>query len=539
MLHWGLVLALAANLATGLRIAADSPAAGISLALAPLLPQGDVFLWHLGSGVLVLGITLAYIQYQALTGLGRRFLTARRSGTGPRVLWRRVNLISYWAAFGLLVLAIVTGSMQYLGLAPVTRSSIEMLHGVAAWGLVLFAIVHVALQLAAGGARGLLAMLLTRLRCGKAGALAAAGAGVLVLVLVAADRAALATLTIAKTGEAPVLDGRVDDPAWQRAQPVRVRLSNGANLAGGETRVTVRGVHDERHVYLLCQWTDPTRSQKHVPLVKTSNGWRILQTAYRRADENRFYEDKLALMLATANPLAALTSVHLGEQPLPDQPGAPGGRGLHYTTSGRILDIWHWKSVRNGAQHQADDNYFGPPLPAPAQTPRLRDSDSGAWLPRYTAGYRKDPPGTFSGYEMNWEYFDEGETRPLRLPEDPRDLAHLGRAELSPDRSDEGRWWIEFNDTRPYAEGTDNLPVGTLLPSVLPTGRITGDRGDVRARGHWTKGRWHLELSRRIDTGSDKDVPIADGTLLWLAVFDHTQTRHAYHLRPLRVRLDP
>jgi hypothetical protein len=44
-------------------------------------------------------------------------------------------------------------------------------------------------------------------------------------------------------------------------------------------------------------------------------------------------------------------------------------------------------------------------------------------------------------------------------------------------------------------------------------------------------------LSRALDTGSDKDVPIQDGVLVWVAVFDHTQTRHAYHLRPLRVRL--
>jgi hypothetical protein len=32
-------------------------------------------------------------------------------------------------------------------------------------------------------------------------------------------------------------------------------------------------------------------------------------------------------------------------------------------------------------------------------------------------------------------------------------------------------------------------------------------------------------------------VAIANGVLLWAAVFDRTQTRHAYHLRPVRLRL--
>jgi hypothetical protein len=314
-------------------------------------------------------------------------------------------------------------------------------------------------------------------------------------------------------------------------------VSKGANLSGGETDVSIRALFDNERIYLLCEWSDPTRSRKHVPLVKTDEGWKILQTAYRRADESRFYEDKLALMLAPANPLAAMASVHLGKLPLSGQPGSPGGRGLHYTTDGGVLDVWHWKSVRNDAQRQADDNFFGPPLPAPEGTPRERDPDSGAWLPRYTAGYRKDPPGTFSGYEMNWEYFDEAHTQPLRLPDDVRDIAYLREAELSPDRSDRGDWWIELNDTRPYASGQDKLPVGSFLPSVLPVGQLTGDRGDISARGSWANGQWSLEMSRRLDTGSNKDVPVRNGTLLWVAVFDHSQTRHAYHLRPLRIRL--
>lgn len=537
LLHWGMVLALAVSLATGFRIAADAPDARFTRALAPWLPQGDVLLWHLVSGASILGLALAYGLYQGLSGLGRRLLPGRLAPGGARGYRFRVHLVLYWSLFGLVGLATLTGLLQYLGAHAIPLAPLAAVHRAAAFGLLAYLALHVAAHMAAGGARALLPIFLPRPQFARVGAFAAAGAAVAVLALIAADRVLPRTLEVTWADVAPVLDGRVEDPAWQGAPAASLRLGKGANLAGGETRVAVRAVHDGERLYLLCQWTDPTRSQKHVPLRKTAEGWQIMQTAYRQADENRFYEDKLALLLARSDPLAAVASIHLGHRPLAGQPGAAGGRGLHYTTDGGILDLWHWKSVRNAAHRQADDNFFGPPLPAPESSPRYRDPDSGAWFPRYTAGYRKDPPATFSGYEMNWEYFSEGPMRPLRLPDDARDLAQLGPLDLSPDRSDQGQWWIEFNDMRPYAQGRDDLPLGTLLPSVLPTGRLTGDRGDLKARGHWADGRWHLELSRRLDTGSARDVPIADGTFLWVAVFDHSQTRHAYHLRPLRIRL--
>jgi hypothetical protein len=536
--------------------------------------------------VLLLASLLAYALYQVRSGLGRRFLnwsagsagsnrpacalaeSPRRDGettaggnpaarprptkdTGNTAMrsrrWRRLDLRLYWLAFGLLLLAATTGALQFLGSRFAPPALIEALHRLAAWGLVAYLCAHVALQLAGGGPRRLLTILLPRAAFIRAGAAAGVVGLVLALALIGANGLALPALALSRTDQAPILDGRAEDPVWQQARPARLRLANGANLPGGATDVTLRGLHDGERVYLLVEWTDPTRSAKHVPLLKTEDGWRILQTAYRDAAEDDYYEDKLALMLAPSNPLAALASIHLGSQPLAGQPGAPGGRGLHYTTDGSVLDVWHWKSVRHDNQRQADDNFFGPPLPAPDETPRRRDPDSGAWLPRYTAGYRKDPPGTYSGYEMNWEFFAEGPMLPLRLPDDPREVGVPDPAALAPGASDDPNGpggslvvngWIEHNDTRPYADGPDELPVGTLLPSVLATGRLAGDRGHIAARGRWSDGRWTLELSRALDTGSPRDVVIGEGTLLWVAVFDHTQTRHAYHLRPLRIRLD-
>ena len=46
-----------------------------------------------------------------------------------------------------------------------------------------------------------------------------------------------------------------------------------------------------------------------------------------------------------------------------------------------------------------------------------------------------------------------------------------------------------------------------------------------------------LEISRPLVSGVN-DISINSGTLMWLAAFDHAQTRHTYHLRPLKLELE-
>src|SRR3546814_1951851 len=102
----------------------------------------------------------------------------------------------------------------------------------------------------------------------------------------------LQALELAKTDAPPRLDGKADDEAWRAATAATVETHNGQNLPQGSTPVRVRGLHDGEFAYLLFEWPDATRSQKHLPLQKTESGWRVLQSDYARQDENVFYEDK-------------------------------------------------------------------------------------------------------------------------------------------------------------------------------------------------------------------------------------------------------
>ena len=298
----------------------------------------------------------------------------------------------------------------------------------------------------------------------------------------------------------------------------------GFGLVGGEVAVKVRALHDAENAYFLFRWPDATRSQKHVPLVKTEAGWKVMQTNYFNNDENDFYEDKFAVMLARS-PVAGGNTVRLGAKPLADKPGPSNGLGLHVATDGSLADVWHWKSVRSGALNQFDDNYFGAPMEAKPG--------------RYTGGYTQDPK-TAGGFEQNFEKIAGGDT--VRVKFLPVNLAaqqaRMGRVNPDPNVGDDGEFSMARADVAAYSAAADaQIPVGTVIPSVVFDKPFEGDRGDVTVHARWKDGWWTLEARRRLDTGSKFDQPIADGMYLWVAVFDHNQVRHTRHVRPLQLKL--
>src|SRR6185295_9821794 len=96
---------------------------------------------------------------------------------------------------------------------------------------------------------------------------------------------------------APVLDGDAPDAAWRLAKPTTVLTSFGGNLGGmGSSAVEIRAVHDGTWIYFRFTWEDPTRSLKHLPLVKREEGGHVLNDGYDRVDEGSFFGKKSAVM---------------------------------------------------------------------------------------------------------------------------------------------------------------------------------------------------------------------------------------------------
>src|SRR5450432_4862363 len=131
-----------------------------------------------------------------------------------------------------------------------------------------------------------------------AAAVAIAGAS----IVVATDRLAVDQLQIHRISSAdvPILDGDTSDRAWRNIQPFSVMTNQGGNFDGkGESRIDIRAVHDGTWADFLFTWDDPTRSLKHLPLVKEIDGWHMLHNGYESGDEHEYNEDKFSVLLTT------------------------------------------------------------------------------------------------------------------------------------------------------------------------------------------------------------------------------------------------
>ena len=527
LMHWGLVLTLLVSVSTGWRIASMTDSSPLLRWVDVLLLQGNVLRWHFVSATVLTTLVIAYIAFLWNLGLGGRLTFRWASFKSPdrATRWAAINKLIYWISFGLLLGAAFTGVMMYFlpGMLP-TNPTVRI-HELLSWGFVVYMGLHVLAQVVMGGVRQLLKIMSPRMAYGLGAgvALTAGLAGAAFAYVV--DRSAQTTLAIAKTDVAPALDGDPSDAQWAQAKEVVMHTARGFNLEGtGEVAVHVKALHDSDKAYFLFRWPDATRSQKHTPVIKTEGGWKVVQSNYFKNDENDYYEDKFAVMLAQS-PVAAGNTVRLGPQPFADKPGPSNGLGLHAATDGSLADVWHWKGVRSASISQFDDNYFG----------ALMDTKPG----RYTGGYTQDPK-TAGGFDQNFSKIPDTEYVKLKVL--PKDLAAvqaaMGSYNPDPNVSDTGSFAMAKADTVPYTPEADAaIPVGTVLPSVVYDKAFEGDRGDVSAHAVWKDGWWTIEASRKLDTGSKFDQPIANGMFMWVGVFDHNQVRHTRHVQPMKLQL--
>src|SRR5216683_2490150 len=288
-----------------------------------------------------------------------------------------------------------------------------------------------------------------------AAAIAIAGAS----IVVATDRLAVDQLQIHRisSADAPILDGDTSDRAWRSIQPFSVMTNQGGNFDGkGESRIDIRAVHDGTWAYFLFTWEDPTRSLKHLPLIKEIDGWHMLHDGYESGDEHDYNEDKFSVLLTTLDAtLAGDRTFHAGTHPIPEAPPTMTGRGLHYTPGNDVyVDVWLWKATSSGSTGWMDDSHFGPPLdPTPMQVRNV--------VP-YRGGFAPDP-GT-ANYADNFIMSDEPAVdgkrmiTPRRLPRDlAKTAAAMGEIDLDPNHgeSDGARWFMTEAESVPYSSQQD------------------------------------------------------------------------------------
>jgi len=540
LLHWTLVIAIFASLLTGLRLSSDAEGAWFSKLFEPVLPQGEIWTWHYLSALFVLALIFSYAAYMTLARLKRRIsrkkIVVLTLPASTKLRIAALNVIAYWVLFAAVITLSATGVLLYVGYGGL----LVTIHYTAALVVLTYVGVHVVLHYSYGGLGQLLRLFRPqRLRRfpGMARhplALSAAiGAGI-AAAAVTLDFGTRPDLVVARADTLPELDGDLGDPVWLNARPVFVETQQGSNLSGtGASTVEVRALQVGDRIVFGFRWEDATRSMKRHPLIKTDDGWHMLNNRADISDETAYYEDKFAIAFSTSDVYGGGGATHMGPKPLGDKPAPIHGRGLHYTTDGSLVDVWQWKASRGGLLGRVDDMWFGAPVEP--------TGDQAAGKARYSAGYSPDDGTAFYVYNYigDPETHYHGTVGVRRLPVDHEKTAALmGKVDLAVEATEEegSQWWMFESESVPYSEEKDvEIPVGTVIPGVLIQGEYTGNRADLRGGSEWKDGYWTLEVIRDMDTGHDKDLAMQDGLFMWLSVFDHNQTRHTRHSRPVRL----
>lgn len=543
LLHWTLVIAIVTSLVTGLRLSADAEESWFAKLFEPILPQGEIWTWHYLSAVFVLALIFAYAAYMSAARLKRRVSSKKivvlSLPASNKLRIAAVNVIAYWILFAAVLVLTATGVLLYLGHGGLWVT----VHYVSALTVLGYIVAHVVLHYFYGGLAQLLRLFrpqplrqfpgMGKYPLAKSAALGAVViAGALLLDFGTRD-----DLVVSQASTLPKLDGVLDDAAWQDARPVFVRTNQGAGLSGtGESTVEVRAAQVGDKIAFAFRWDDSNRSLKRHPLVKSEDGWRMLNNRADISDETAYYEDKFSVAFSKTDAFGGGDSTHMGPKPLGDKPPSLHGRGLHYTTDGSLIDVWQWKAARGGMLGKVDDMWFGTPLePSEAQV---------AGTKRYSAGYGADEGKSFYVYNYKKQSGSDygGTVDVLRLPADHVKTASLmGHVDMSIEATDDegSQWWMFDNESVPYsAEKDSEIPVGTVIPGVLITGEYLGSRADLEGGAKWQDGYWTLEVVRDMDTGNHQDLPMEDGLFVWVSVFDHNQTRHTRHSRPVRLTLN-
>ncbi|MEK7254851.1 MAG: ethylbenzene dehydrogenase-related protein [Bacteroidota bacterium] len=290
----------------------------------------------------------------------------------------------------------------------------------------------------------------------------------------------------------PSVDG-VIDALWDDASPLVITATvpdPGQNVfrgyVGNTNRMTMRSLYDNENLYILAEWSDNSLSQNR-------ETWYFDAAAKRWKQENRyptfnangqmtrpaFYEDKLAMLWNVNNSVAGWNNATCNISCHKDLSAAEG-LARHYTNAAsERIDMWHWKSIREGVWGIVDDQYQD------NTTPNGRKSD-----PKISGSYSDNVQElTITGSTDKVKvpkYFIPGKTNYYWITKDEIDN---GAAKLITGVDADGVLVYEGGSLDPGADVDfmrDGVTTGSkCIPSIY-TEKVTGNRGDITGKFTYT-----------------------------------------------------
>ena len=490
LLHLIAIVLISVNILTGLRIATLNHE--WLLFFSSLLPQGEVHILHIYSGVLLSCVGITYILFNSL------YLSRKSTYS--------------W----LILLSLITGILL---LNDVDISSLLDMHYLFAFSTFIYIFIHSSRHFILNGINVFKTILIPNTLYKKDNLIILFFlVSISTLSLLLLNNKAEHQLFVKKISTSIIIDGDMNESEWSKAQSLNLHTYGGANFINGESNLVIRALANKDTVFFSFVWSDPTQSINFMPIIKEKKAWRVLESGFYNFNETEYYEDKFALILSNNSKLSASGSVHLGPKPIDNKPENWHSKGYHYTHSKDIIDMWHWKAVRTNSMRLADDEFLSSP----------HEAYTGER--RYSAGILPDSKES-GGYRMNWQWYKKDGIVPKRLPLYKDELSYFKDA-----NSTIKPWKANWYDYIAYDNSLDNYKIGTYMPSVIYiTNGFEGDRADVMAYATWKNGFWYLEVARKLDTGSQHDVVISNKTYIWAALFDHSQIAHTRHSLPVHL----
>lgn len=300
------------------------------------------------------------------------------------------------------------------------------------------------------------------------------------------------------TKQKMIPDGNAAKKFWRNKPATSIPTKGGPN-------VLMKSAYTSKEIYFFLQWNDPT-------LDNVSKVWQFDGTKWK----NGLEQDKISILWDRNNSIAYFSLKGCQAICHTENPD----KNLWYMATNRRqekTDLWFWMAGISNVYAQVDDRFLDDSVDPEYMKAALKPDRGDAGF--YKNGY-KTPVEKIAPVRPTKKLI-EG----LSVEDTPYPLIQ------------------QMEDITSYKI----FKAGDKEPFIYFSGPPSGSRADVIGKGVWSKGKWTLEISRKLDTTHKDDMPFRPDPsrsvfyMFGLAVFDHSEPPPIAHFTspPISLELVP
>jgi hypothetical protein len=275
----------------------------------------------------------------------------------------------------------------------------------------------------------------------------------------------------------PEIDGQILENIWARVLETKVstwQLGDGPPQPG--TEISIRAVYDNTDIYFAFRWPDETRQDRMGHWIFNGGRW--------QAEVN--WPDALALHWQITEPVADF---------------GQGGCAVLCHSTGRfrefprmatrqedaVVDEWYWNAFAAARAGRPGDGFLD-------------------HLVRFVSAGSLKPAFGWAPPEISAAHGSDASGK--RMPETVGGISLTLNAIETEGKPPHPRFYMEGGKQVPLQLSDSGKPAVKSVPLYESGIPEEGDSANIRGRAAWSDGYWTLELSRALQTPSNRDVQI-------------------------------